>query len=75
MQVQINKIFMSRRFGKVLHKGDIVEAPESWGRKIERDGLGTCLEEPKPIKRTYTRKKKKINGQDIETEALEPSNG
>jgi hypothetical protein len=55
-----------------LQKGEIVDSSPGWCKKIEEAGLGVILDE-KP-KRTYKRKTKVINKQEVETTAVEPPN-
>jgi hypothetical protein len=72
LRIQVLKVFRSRSLNRTLQKGEIVDSSPGWCKKIEEAGLGVILDE-KP-KRTYKRKTKVINKQEVETTAVEPPN-
>ena len=67
MKVLIEKPFRSKKYQRVMVKGEVMNGTKDWAEKIEKDGLGKIIEVAPKVKR----RTKKVLGKEVETTAIE----
>lgn len=74
MKVRILQPFRSKRYKRVMQKGEIVDVSKGWADEVEKQGLAVPIEieastkdVPMPVRRV-----KKINKKRVETASIEP---